>query len=331
ILLAIGTKSIYSGHPQHGVTLYLFGSILLANSIYYKLTGKESLFRCISVGFSMALGIYLCATGGENNTGPLWLYVFPPLIFYLTGPQTGVAIFATCFTSITLIFHFPELPFVTAEYPPDFQLRFLTSFAFVSIFSYVLDLSRRKVRSDLIRLAKQYEIASKTDELTGLSNRREMMTRLETEHQRYQRYCHHFSIVLIDIDHFKLINDTCGHDAGDEVLRGFSRLLKSHSRQMDVVARWGGEEFLMMLPETTLVQALALAERLRSSVEKETFSFKNTQMDVRISAGVCSISQTESLEGLLRQADINLYEAKSKGRNLIIPMVKSSHYYAGTR
>ncbi|PIE44270.1 MAG: GGDEF domain-containing protein [Gammaproteobacteria bacterium] len=323
-LLAIGTKSVYSGHYQHGCILYLFGLVFFANAVYFRKTGNDNKFRFISVGFAALLFLYLTATGGESNTGPLWFYIFPPLIFYLIGLQAGLIVLIPCSALIVLFFRFPELPFVTTEYNADFQFRFLASFCFVTSFSYILDYSRRRTRNELIQLAIKHETASKTDELTGLANRREMINCLQTEQRRFQRYGHHFSVVLIDIDHFKSINDNYGHDAGDQVLKGFGRLLKSHSRQMDMVGRWGGEEFLMMLPETTLVQALALTERLRSDVEKEFFSFNNTRIEVRISAGVCSISQTENLEDLLRLADMNLYEAKNKGRNRIIPMVKSS-------
>ncbi len=325
MLIAIGTKSIYTGNQHHGYILFGFAFSLLINAAYFNQSKNEHHFRVALISIAAVLFVYLTATGGESNTGPLWFYVFPPLIFYLAGLQVGIILMTSCFILVAIIFRFPDLPFVTTRYAPDFQLRFLASFCFVTTFSYLLDHSRRRARKELVDLALQYETASKTDELSGLYNRREMMHRLEAELQRYQRYCHHFSIILMDIDHFKSINDNYGHDAGDEILKRFSKLIKSYSRQMDVVARWGGEEFLIMLPETTLVQALALAERVRSSIEQEAFYFQNTQIDVRMSAGVCSISQTENLVGLLRQADMNLYEAKSKGRNRIVPMVKSSH------
>ena len=325
MLVAIGTKSYYTGNHHHAHVLWFFAGLLLANATLFNTSKNETRFRIALIIIAAVLFIYLTATGGESNTGPLWFYVFPPLIFYLAGLRFGIILMATCMVLVLIIFRFPELPFVTTEYSADFQLRFLTSFCFVTSFSYLLDHSRRRARNELINMAIQYETASKTDELTGLYNRREMMHRLEAEMQRFQRYCHHFSVILIDIDHFKSINDNYGHPAGDEVLKRFSKLLKSYSRQMDVVGRWGGEEFLIMLPETTLVQSLALAERVRSSIEQENFYYQNMLIEVRMSAGVCSISQTEHLVGLLKQADMNLYEAKSKGRNRIVPMVKSSH------
>jgi diguanylate cyclase (GGDEF)-like protein len=297
---------------------------MLLNVSIFERSESEKFFRTFFVLTVATLFIYLTASGGENNTGPLWFYVFPPLIFYLLGLRLGLTVITSCFLLIAVIFKFPELPFVTTKYHPDFQLRFLTSISFVTVFSYTLDFSRRRARDELIRLADKYEHASKTDELTQLSNRREMLSRLNAEFYRYQRHGHHFSVMLIDIDHFKHINDQYGHDAGDAVLKQFSEQLTAHSRQLDLAARWGGEEFLVLLPETSLVQALSIAERLRAKIEATEFNYQNLVIPVRISAGVCSISQFESTEGLLRQTDMNLYEAKMKGRNRIIPMVKTN-------
>ncbi len=324
LLISIGVKSIYSGHIEHGYILFFFALLMLLNVSIFERSESEKFFRTFFVLTVATLFIYLTASGGENNTGPLWFYVFPPLIFYLLGLRLGLTVITSCFLMIAVIFKFPELPFVTTKYHPDFQLRFLTSISFVTVFSYTLDFSRRRARDELIRLADKYEHASKTDELTQLSNRREMLSRLNAEFYRYQRHGHHFSVMLIDIDHFKHINDQYGHDAGDVVLKQFAEQLTAHSRQLDLAARWGGEEFLVLLPETSLVQALSIAERLRAKIEATEFNFQNLVIPVRISAGVCSISQFESTEGLLRQTDMNLYEAKMKGRNRIIPMVKTN-------
>jgi len=171
-------------------------------------------------------------------------------------------------------------------------------------------------------MASLYEQAAKTDELTMLSNRRDMKECMEKELYRHQRSNSYFSIILMDIDHFKRVNDTYGHDAGDAVLKEFAALLKPLSRKVDIISRWGGEEFLMLLPDTSLVQALALAERLRTEVEGYSFNYKSTSIPITMSAGVCSISQHENINSVLKQADVNLYEAKLKGRNRIEPPVK---------
>lgn len=322
-LIGIGTKAWFSGHIIHAWVLWAFSVAFCFNMILFASTGnrlaqKRGLLVLVGLLFT-----YLIASGGESNTGPLWFYVFPPLLFYLTDLKTGTAILLFCGLVAVVVFQFPGLPLVFAEYGVDFKIRFFATLIFESIFCFVLEASRLKVRNDLVKLAETHERAARTDDLTGLSNRRDMHNRLSVEFSRYQRSGHHFSIALIDLDLFKNINDQYGHDAGDGVLREFSALIGTVIRQTDVASRWGGEEFLILLPDTSLLQALALAERLRAEVSKTSFISNDTRMPVTISAGVCSIAKAGSIGNLLKQADINLYSAKEDGRNRIAPRVRS--------
>lgn len=322
-LIGIGSKAWFSGHTTHACVLWAFAIVLSASVILFTRFGNRSVQKTsllLLVGF---LFTYLIASGGESNTGPLWFYVLPPLLFYLTNLKAGTAILLFCCLIAVIVFQFPSMPLVYAEYSTDFKIRFFATLTFESIFCFVLEASRLKVRNDLVKLAETYERAARTDELTKLSNRRDMHNRLSIEFSRYQRSGHHFSIALIDLDLFKNINDQFGHDAGDEVLREFSKLIGTVIRQTDVASRWGGEEFLILLPDTSLLQALALAERLRAEVARTPFISKGTRMPVTISAGVCSIAKTGSIRDLLKQADIHLYNAKEDGRNRIAPRVRT--------
>jgi diguanylate cyclase (GGDEF)-like protein len=322
-LIGIGAKAWFAEHTTHAWTLWAFAVAFSANMMLFARTGNRAIQkRCLLVLVGL-LFTYLIASGGESNTGPLWFYVFPPLLFYLTDLKTGTAILLFCCLIAVVVFQFPGLPVVFAEYGTDFKIRFFATLTFESIFCFVLEASRLKVRNNLVSLAETHERASRTDDLTSLSNRRDMQNRLSVEFSRYQRSGHHFSIVLIDLDLFKNINDQFGHEAGDDVLREFSALMGTIIRQTDTASRWGGEEFLILLPDTSLLQALALAERLRAEVAKTPFISKGVRMPVTISAGVCSIAKAGSLGDLLKQADIHLYNAKEDGRNRIAPRVRS--------
>lgn len=324
-LVGIGTKAWFAEHTTHAWTLWSFAVAFSANmGIYAKIGNRVIQKRGLLILVGL-LFTYLIASGGESNTGPLWFYVFPPLLFYLTDLKTGTAILLFCCLIAVIVFQFPGLPVVFAEYETDFKIRFFATLTFESIFCFVLEASRLKVRDNLVKLAESHERASRTDDLTGLSNRRDMQNRLSVEFSRYQRSGHHFSIVLIDLDLFKNINDQFGHDVGDEVLCEFSALTGTIIRQTDIASRWGGEEFLILLPDTSLLQALALAERLRSEVAQTAFTSKGVRMPVTISAGVCSIAKAGSLGDLLKQADVNLYNAKEDGRNRIAPRVRSQN------
>lgn len=321
-LAGIGAKAWLFGHVGHAFVLWAFAIPLTLNMLWFTHTGNRTMQKGGLIATVGVLFAYLIASGGENNTGPLWFYVFPPLLFYLTSLRTGTAILLFCYLIAAAVFLFPDLPLVSTEYTLDFKIRFFATLTFESIFCFVLEASRLKARNELMTLARTHEHAARTDELTGLANRREMQHRLDTEFSRYQRSGHHFSIALIDLDLFKSINDEYGHHAGDEVLKTFSELTRRIIRQSDIAARWGGEEFLLLLPDTSLLQALSLAERLRAEVSNHAFLFRGQRLPISISAGVCSIAKAGSVDALLKQADVHLYAAKEAGRNQVAPRVR---------
>lgn len=324
-LVLIAAKSAWSGAPLHATILLGFAVALMGNHLIAAISANYDWQRRGLIVLILALFAYLISTGGENNTGPLWFYVLPPLAFFITGLKAGLILVTVCLAYALIVFQLPELPFVTTRYHPDFQLRFVATVMFTTAFCAILDHRRRQVHRELVSIAQLYERAAKTDELTALPNRRAMQNQLIREISRYQRAGHHFSVILMDLDHFKEINDNFGHDAGDEVLVEFANLLRETCRGSDVVSRWGGEEFLMLLPDTSLLQALTLAERLRQMVAEFDFEYQGRPIPVTLSAGVCSISQTETIEALLKQADVHLYRSKAQGRNRITPGVRQPH------
>ena len=156
------------------------------------------------------------------------------------------------------------------------------------------------------------------DGLTELHNKRFFNEALEREASRSRRYERDFSLVLFDIDHFKRINDTYGHLAGDSVLRQLGALVRSRVRRDDVPARTGGEEFGVIVPEVGREGAIQLAEKLRASVESAVFRFEGTQIPVTISIGVAAWGpHVEDPQELVKEADERLYDAKRGGRNRV--------------
>lgn len=163
---------------------------------------------------------------------------------------------------------------------------------------------------------QQLERLSSTDGLTQISNRVKLDEQFREQLQLAQRYDAAFSILLCDVDFFKRINDTYGHQSGDQVLIEMAQLLQQEMRQTDHVGRWGGEEFLVILPETSLTDALALAERLRCTIANHTFPGGPTS--VTISAGLSSYQIGDTQETMVERADQALYRAKSEGRNRVL-------------
>jgi diguanylate cyclase (GGDEF)-like protein len=170
----------------------------------------------------------------------------------------------------------------------------------------------RESRDELERL-------SITDPLTRLYNRRHLMTRLDEEGRRARRADRPFSLLIMDVDHFKRINDTYGHQAGDEVLAGVAAVLQESTREVDCAARYGGEEFVMLLPETPIAGALDVAERIRTRLAKETFPGGA----ITLSMGVAEFpADGETPEFMLHAADAALYRAKRDGRDRVTRAVR---------
>jgi diguanylate cyclase (GGDEF)-like protein len=169
-----------------------------------------------------------------------------------------------------------------------------------------------------MRLFDQLNLLATMDSLTGISNRRYFLAQAEKEFERSMRYTENLSIIMIDIDHFKDINDTYGHAAGDQVLYEVAQLCKQSLREVDPIGRYGGEEFIIMLPQTDAVEAYIVADRLRSLIDTHTFTYKSENIHITISLGTTSLDdQGYSLKLLLDRSDQALYMAKQEGRNRV--------------
>jgi diguanylate cyclase len=160
-------------------------------------------------------------------------------------------------------------------------------------------------------------VRTSTDALTQLSNRHEFdheMARLAAEIKRHGRSV---VVALIDIDRFKTFNDTFGHCAGDEVLRGVAQALKNASRESDLAARYGGEEFALILPGTSLADAEIVVERSRAAIEQAVFHFEGNDLRVTVSAGLAELLPGESTARVIQRAGYALYASKDAGRNCV--------------
>lgn len=162
------------------------------------------------------------------------------------------------------------------------------------------------------------EKLSQTDPLTKLNNRRAFIQQLERELSRKDRFTNHFSILMIDLDHFKKINDTYGHDMGDKVLISLAKVFRESLRTIDTAARWGGEEFIVLLVNTKPDKAKIVAEKLKNKFNEVTFyDPQGESFSVSFSCGIAGHRKSEKYEQMLIRADEALYRAKEKGRNYI--------------
>ena len=283
---------------------------------YLQLSSQNTYIPSAVILFSLyILMFYLIQSGGVNNTGPLWIFIVAPVTFFIKGLKHGLISLA-CFIGVLLILLFYQNGILlSTEYSTDFKLRLIYSFATTSFLSAYYEYSRQQSYDHLQQLSKRYKRLARIDPLTGLSNRRDALAALNYEQMRMARDKQQLAIILCDVDFFKRINDSLGHDAGDEVLIELSKLFENLGRNQDLVARWGGEEFLFMLPATQLEGALHFAESIHQSLAKTVITYQEHDINLTVSLGVAILDNNTDIKSAISEADSNLYKAKYAGRN----------------
>ncbi|MEG3437983.1 diguanylate cyclase [Pannus brasiliensis CCIBt3594] len=180
-------------------------------------------------------------------------------------------------------------------------------------------LELKKTRDELKKAKSQLEESIVTDYLTGVPNRRAIFTFGQKEFQRVARYSRSFSVLVIDIDYFKKVNDTFGHAAGDETLISVARAIRDCLRNVDGFGRWGGEEFVAILPETTIENALCTAKRICQAIGGLKISIGDREISVTLSIGVAGYQKEDThLETVIERADLALLAAKNQGRARVV-------------
>jgi two-component system cell cycle response regulator len=184
-------------------------------------------------------------------------------------------------------------------------------------FSFSELLARVRVGTRVVQYQQHLEHQALVDSLTGLFNRRAFEQKMEEEFERAQRYRHHLSVLILDVDNFKKVNDTYGHHWGDEVLKKIAESLRTMTRRSDYPARYGGEEFVLVLPETELESALSVDGKVRAEIKTVKFGTKAKSFSVTVSAGLSSTcnKQYSNWQQMLEDADQALYLAKNRGKD----------------
>lgn len=247
-----------------------------------------------------------------------WLPVLYGFVFMVFGVRTGAVVSLALYGIAVAsgLSHFLDPTGHSIRELLALGQAYLSNIVVIVVLIGVTTILQRQVRhSD--RLEEQVH----TDVLTGLPNRRLLGRLISEEAARAERYQRPFSIVLFDLDHFKLVNDQHGHPAGDEVLKRIGPLLSGYVRETDSLGRWGGEEFLVLLPEMDVSAASQMAERLRQVIEAATFP---EDIHLTSSFGAAQYRKGEAIADLLQRADKALYAAKDAGRNRVVPTPPSA-------
>ena len=265
------------------------------------------------------LMFYLVFSGGVAQTGPLWIFIVAPVSVYVLGFRLGLINLAIFLGIICIIMFLPQHLVEHTAYTPEFKLRLILSFLTMTFLSALYEYSSMQFYRNVLELSTKYQQLAMSDPLTKLANRRNASAVLQQEKSRIDRNHEPLSVLLCDLDHFKSVNDKYGHNAGDMVLMELAKVFTDNVRHQDCVARWGGEEFLVILPQTSAEQAGIIAEKIRLSVQNHTIHFLKHQIQVTISIGISQLTEDETIDELINNADKCLYQAKTLGRNRVHP------------
>jgi diguanylate cyclase (GGDEF)-like protein len=315
--------------------LFIAGGLIVVLSLLFKQPqGQVIGWMLVPAGAAILLGVVLLIWGARFPNR--CFYALPPLgsvliamVAYGAGTQLRGPYAALFFWSISSAFYFfprrvaaPNVPFAAALYAlvlwsrhePFFAVRFLVPMAALAVTALLidrLDAEREQLEHEVEHVVTELEQLARSDPLTGLANRRELEHQLERELARASRSSTEVALLMIDLDHFKLYNDTHGHLAGDEVLCEAARAWEQRLRSSDLLARYGGEEFVVVLPNCDLDDAQDLAERVRAVLPSQQ----------TCSVGIAAWDGEESSQELLRRADRALLDAKHGGRDRVYAAV----------
>jgi len=333
-LIPLSALTNIPGHLLITNTLVVIGMLSTRRGLQSFLKRQSTDYWHAIVGAGVAIfNLGICWPMGWTNLGLGVSATALALLFWLTAKENqsplsvefspGVAtahsillgIAGLLFAGVALFTAVPLLSEIWSVVgTPIMQISLLSVFMLLSIMNTFLG-----GYMVVMRLVRKLEHLSHHDSLTGLLNRRAFEYLLGRECQRLQRFGEQFSLLILDIDHFKRINDRLGHAAGDAVLAAVAQTLQSHAREVDRVARFGGEEFCVLLPRTAHEGALQAAERLRAAINHITIPWDEDVISVTVSTGLASAEHAgESTEDLLQRADQALYQAKSEGRNRVV-------------
>lgn len=181
-----------------------------------------------------------------------------------------------------------------------------------------LNRDKQILQTQLVEMNRSLDLSTRIDPMTGLANRRDIMEKIEREYSRSQRHQRTFSIMLVDLDNFKQVNDVHGYNDGDDVLVEVARVLMSCVRNEDVCARWGGEEFLFLLTETSIEGAVTLARKVLEAISMTEFKANRPGIRITASIGLCEYQAGQSINDCIASADQALRQAKLEGKNRFV-------------
>lgn len=316
VILLYGLPHLMSGNVALASLLLGTSLTFLLTVVYYHRTGDIDLACKIEALLVVGFVLTLIYHGGYRNTALYWIFPFPLILFGLLGVRNALISNAVVLLAIAVMLFAPD--WIRAEYRVEETTRFYASLVITVIAAGINDYFRERSHHKMSALQLSREQQANTDPLTLLPNRRFIDASLQRQMNRTPEEFLPLGVVMCDIDHFKQLNDQFGHQAGDHVLREVARLFRKTLRRQDIACRTGGEEFLIFLPRTELVDVRIVAEKVRVQLAKTVFPIKGKAHRITASFGTTVCHNTGELSAAVERADEQLYNAKKSGRNQVV-------------
>jgi len=322
LTLLFGIDSIYQGEFR---AAWFLGALTIMNVIglhWHFKNESHTTTQWLAAITMFSLFFHSILSGGANSLSTFWGLGIIASTFYILGYRRGLICSGIILCCSALLMYGMANDRVQATLLTDdmdtFAFRYLSAVVLIAAFALLQEYDRASAVKSLLQSREEMRRLASVDELTGLANRRTMAEHLRLQERRCHEQQEQYSVILCDIDHFKRINDIYGHEIGDIVITAVAQVLKDNLREFDTVARWGGEEFLVMLPRTNLEGATQVAEKLQQAFNSHHISYETAEIKPTMSFGVASADATTHVDECVRRADRRLYKAKHIGRNCVV-------------
>ncbi len=296
-----------------GITFFI-GTVSFIYLLCYK--GHETIIAMLVWTVLLLLGLFIILRDpSPDHRSLLWISIFPPICVLTMGLRKASILYTFFMTASLIIFFTPLNELTTVPIERGTQLRFFVAMTGGFLLVSCIEYSRSRTYTALQNAVRHIGKISLTDILTGLGNRRYCDKFLEWVMANSQRSQQVYAVALLDIDHFKRINDTYGHEVGDYILKHLATEVSTQLRMGDSLFRWGGEEFVIIMPQCTFDEAEIAAERIRQHIQTTPFYLGHEKIYITISLGIYTGNESVNPKIPLSLADQCLYKAKYSGRN----------------
>ncbi len=298
-LIEVGYNYVLGQNIFFYINLFILISLIILVFLFRRLPTKVTSNVLVALLFIKIVPLVLFF----NTSMFPWIVLFPLIAIFLTGAKTGL-VYSVLFGSFLIVYPIVSnnSENINIQLYYEMIVAYITTLVIGGIYEFLNNYFYSQLKIQVIK-----------DFLTGLFNRRYLEEILRWEIEFSKRYGHPLSVILLDVDNFKCINDKYGHQTGDLVLKKLAELLKKNLRKSDIVARYGGEEFIIILPDTDIKGAVKVAEKLRKAIEKLSIN----GIKITASFGVSQLKDDDDIQKLIKRADKALYIAKRSGKNTV--------------